>query len=134
MRPILETGTCNPGNRSPEPKPGPDALEGFGHGRDRDFCDSCAPFPGVLFPCNGSEIQRCDTCADWSDGDAAAALRAAFPWLVVDFVPDTDPETDAVTDPAIGAFVVDLEKTTVPSDAPEWLAERIAALLTGGAS
>lgn len=90
--------------------------------------DGCYDTPGILFPVNGCEVQRCDECApDWSDEDAARALRERFPWLVIEFEPDADEEGN-VLDPEIGVFVLDAERTEVPPNAPPWLVTCLQAM------
>lgn len=96
---------------------------------ENESCGSCKPH-GVLWPVNGLEVQRCDECApDWSDEDAANALRAAFPWIPIVFDPDRDEETDTIPDPEIGVYVIDLDNLTIPADAPTWIVERLNAML-----
>lgn len=83
--------------------------------------DGCHNLPGVLVGVNGCEVQRCDECApEWSDEDAANALREAFPWIVVDFDPDRDMNGE-VDDPSIGVYVVDVDRCQIPDDVPTWL-------------
>lgn len=97
-------------------------------------CSACENTPGILFPVNGNEIQRCEGCAPdtWSDVDAANELREKFPWLPITFDPDRDDDGEVI-DPEIGMPCFDLDRLKtldVPEGTPGWLTEMIDALRT----